>query len=105
VIIDQHYLWVFVALDVVLLFMILAGLAKKQLEWKRPVSQPISRRHRDDSHRLEVRTLPRWLRDFLIVGTAIGGAAAIGASLAGAVTPPLLLAYILAAILVIFATG
>jgi hypothetical protein len=104
VIIDQHYLWVFVALDVVLLFMILAGLAKKQLDWKRPVSQPISRRHRDDSHRLEVRTLPRWLRDFLIAGTAICGAAAIGASLA-AVTPPLLLAYIAAAILVIFATG
>jgi hypothetical protein len=104
VIIDQHYLWVLVALDAALLMMILAGLAKKRLEWKRPVAQPIARRQRDESHRPSIGPLPGWMRDMLAAGTGVGGAVAVGANLAGAAVPPAVLAYIAAGVLLLLVT-
>jgi hypothetical protein len=104
VIVEQHYLWVLVALDAALLMMILAGLAKKRLEWKRPVAQPAARRQRGGSQRPSIGPLPGWMRDVLAAGTGIGGALAVGASLAGAVVPPVALAYIAAGALVLLAT-
>jgi hypothetical protein len=100
--IDRHYLSVLIALDAALIMMILAGLAKKRLEWKRPAAQPVARQ-RDDSSRPSFGPLPGWMRDFLAAGTGIGGAVAIGAGLAGAAVPPVALAYIAAGALVLLA--
>jgi hypothetical protein len=46
---QQTYLSVLVALNAALL-LIIAGLAKKQLESKRAVLQPVTRRQRHDRH-------------------------------------------------------
>lgn len=100
---EQQYLSILVALDAALL-LILAGLAKKQLDWKRPAPQPVSRRLRERPGRSPVAPLPRWMRAVLIAGVCLGGAVAGGASLAGAVAPTAAVAYVAAAIFVVVAT-
>ncbi|MFL5931972.1 MAG: hypothetical protein ACJ75P_12000 [Gaiellaceae bacterium] len=100
---DPQYLSILVALDAVLL-LILAGVAKKQLEWKRSEYQPISRRGRERSQRPAVVPIPGWMKGVLVAGICLGGAVASGAGLVGALAPPAVVAYVAAAILVVFAT-
>jgi hypothetical protein len=99
---DQQYLSLLVALDAALL-LIVAGLAKKQLDSKRPERPWISRLRRDHSVRV-IGLLPRRMRFVLVAGICVGGAVAGGAGLAGAVAPPAAAAYVAAAAFVLFAT-
>jgi hypothetical protein len=99
---EHPYLSLLVALDAALL-LILAGLAKKQLEWKRPAPQPSSRR-RERPARGSLGPLPRWMQVVLIIGICLGGIVASGAGLSGAAAPTAAAAYAAAAIFVLFAT-
>jgi hypothetical protein len=97
--VDAHdpYLSLLVATDAALL-MILALLAKKQLERKRPALQPISRRGRDPVEHLSFRQWPAWMKGVLLVGVCVGGAVAGGAGVSGAVAPAAAVAYLAAAV-------
>jgi hypothetical protein len=100
---DQQYISLLVALDAAAL-LILAGLAKKQLDWKRPAVQPLSRRGRDRPNSPALAPLPGWMKAVLIAGICLGSAVAGGAGLAGAVSPGAVVSYLIAALFVVFAT-
>jgi hypothetical protein len=100
---DQQYISLLVALDAALL-LILAGLAKKQLDWKRPAAQPLSRRGRDRPQWTALAPLPGWMKAVLIAGICLGSAVAGGAGLADAVSPGAVVSYIVAALFVVCAT-
>jgi hypothetical protein len=95
---------VLVALDAALL-LILAGLAKKQLQWGRPATQPASRRRLGDpaARRRAMGAPPRWLRGASIAVCVAGVLAAV-AGIAGLVTPAAALAYLTAAACALLAT-
>jgi hypothetical protein len=94
---DGQLASVLVALDAALL-LIVAGLAKQQLEWRRPAPQPASRRRlRDEAARRRASGAPpRWLRGAAIA-VCFAGVVAGFAGIAGVVTPAAALAYLAAA--------
>jgi len=100
---DPQYLSILVALDAALL-LILAGVAKRQLDWKRPEPEPISGRGSERSQRPAAVPIPGWMKGILVAGICLGGAVASGAGLAGALAPPVVVAYVAAAILAVFVT-
>ncbi len=103
--VDPHdqFLSLLVAADAALL-MILALLAKKQLERKRPVPQPISRRGREFDAHHSFSHWPAWVKVVLVVGVCVGGAVVSGAGVSGAVAPAAAVACLTAAIFVLLAT-
>jgi hypothetical protein len=99
---NQQYVSILVALDAALL-LIVVGLAKKQLDWKRPELPLISRRRRDRSLQT-IGPLPRRMRFVLVAGICVGATVASGAGLADAVAPQAAAAYVAAAAFALFAT-